>query len=182
LIGGHSPTTAALNAAAARGAVGFITASIDDTTLARYVGYDIGIALTGDEAVPMTLIITEGFGSLAMNDRVVSILKRAEGAQASINGATQVRAGAERPEIITRVTEEDSQHDAAESAATAGLQVGSRVRIIRVPYFGAQGRVTALPKELSQIETGALARVAHVRIELEGREVVVPRANIELAG
>jgi hypothetical protein len=182
LIGGHSPTTAALNLAAARGAVGFITASIDDTTLARYVGYDIGIALTGDEAVPMTLIITEGFGSLAMNDRIVSILKQAEGAQASINGATQVRAGAERPEIITRVTEEGNQHEAAEGGTTAGLQVGSRVRIIRVPYFGAQGKVTALPKELAPIETGALARVAHVRMEPQGSEVVVPRANIELVG
>lgn len=181
LIGGHSPTTEALNVAAARGAVGFITASIDDTTLARYVGYDIGIALTGDEAVPMTLIITEGFGSLAMNDRVVSILKRAEGVQASINGATQVRAGAERPEIITRVTDAGEEHRATEgNSATAGLQVGSRVRIIRVPYFGVQGRVTALPKELSPIETGALARVAHVRMEPAGREVVVPRANVEL--
>ena len=183
LIGGHSPTTEALNLAAARGAVGFITASIDDTTLARYVGYDIGIALTGDEAVPMTLIITEGFGSLAMNERVVSILKRAEGAQASINGATQVRAGAERPEIITRVTDAGEEPRATEGdSATTGLQVGSRVRIIRVPYFGAQGRVTALPKELSPIETGALARVAHVRMEPQGREVVVPRANLELVG
>jgi len=181
LIGGHSPTIGALNVAAERGAVGFITASIDDRTLAQYVGYDIGIALTGDEPVSMTLIITEGFGSLAMNERVVSILKLAEGAQASINGATQVRAGAERPEIITKATQEDSQHGLAGAAEViSGLQIGSRVRIVRVPYFGVQGQIVALPKELRQIETGAFARVAQVCLEPEGREVTVPRANIEL--
>jgi hypothetical protein len=200
VIGGQSPTIGTLKLAASRGAVGFVTASIDDKTLAEYVGYDIGIALTGDERVPMTVIITEGFGSLAMNERIVSILRRAEGAQASLNGATQVRAGAQRPEIITTVTDvsaadfstagsstaqqSDSniQQYAAASEQGIGLQVGSRVRVIRVPYFGLQGYVTALPKELVAIETGALARVATVMLDAEQREVVVPRANIELEG
>jgi hypothetical protein len=199
LVGGQSPTIDALKIAASRGAVGFVTASIDDKTLAEYVGYDIGIALTGDERVPMTVIITEGFGSLAMNERIVSMLRQAEGARASINGATQVRAGAQRPEIITRVTDlgpadrdvaghvdsgmglsRAESHSCAMSEQGIGLQVGSRVRVIRVPYFGLQGCVTALPKELVEIETGALARVARVMLESEQREVVVPRANIEL--
>jgi hypothetical protein len=188
LVGGQSPTVGALKLAAARGAVGFVTASIDDKTLAEYVGYDIGIALTGDERVPMTLIITEGFGSLVMNERIVTVLRSAEGARASINGATQVRAGAQRPEIITKVTEPNTEqhknygadvvNPSAEQAG--GLEVGSRVRIIRVPYFGMWGYVTALPKELVTIETGALARVAKVALESDRREVIVPRANIEL--
>jgi hypothetical protein len=179
LIGGHSPSIEALRIAAARGAVGFVTASIDDVTLAQYVGYDIGIALTGDEQVSMTLIITEGFGTLAMNERVVSLLSRASGAQASINGATQVRAGAQRPEIITRVTQEEGTRGEQSQGA---LEVGSRVRIVRVPYFGVQGRVVALPKELTQIETGAMARVALVALESGESTVAVPRANVELVG
>lgn len=188
LVGGHSPTIGALRAAAVRGAVGFVTASMDDATLASYVGYDIGIALTGDERVPMTLIITEGFGSLSMNERVVSTLQRAAGARASINGATQVRAGAQRPEIITAVTATAAQSGSArDSQGAGGLQVGSRVRIIRVPYFGRQGHITALPKELTPIETGATARVARVFVQPQepggvGEEVVVPRANVELVG
>lgn len=186
LVGGHSPSIRALRVAAERGAVGFITGSIDDTTLAQYVGYDIGVALTGDEAVPMTLIITEGFGELAMNQRIITLLKQADGAHAAINGATQVRAGAERPEIITRVTELGSSAE-LDGAIAAGLQVGSRVRIIRVPYFGKQGRVTALPKELTPIETGASTRVARVELDSDGadsrsQEVLVPRANLELVG
>ena len=48
LIGGRSPSIDALRCAENRGAVGFITASIDDRVLSQYVGFDIGIALTGD--------------------------------------------------------------------------------------------------------------------------------------
>jgi len=184
LIGGHSPTLAALRLAAKRGAVGFVTGSIDDTTLASYVGYDIGIALTGDEPVAMTLIITEGFGELPMNERALGLLKQAHGCAASINGATQVRAGALRPEVITKRSSTLESADLSGAGVVQGaLRVGGRVRIIRVPFFGLQGEIVELPKEPKEIATGALARVALVRLaELSGETVVVPRANLEVVG
>lgn len=178
LVGGHSPTVEALQLAAQRGAVGCITGSIDDLTLQRYVGHEIGIALTGDERVSMTLIITEGFGRLCINERIVKLLSASHGARASINGATQVRAGALRPEIITRAA--PSLNEIEEQRSHAGLSVGARVRLIRVPYFGSRGTVVDLPRELTQIETGAWARVARVRVDETLSEVAVPRANLEL--
>lgn len=183
LVGGNSPSLAALNLARQRGAVGFVTGSIDDLTLAEYVGYDIGVALTGDEPLSMSVIITEGFGRLPINRSVISILKEIEGAEASINGATQVRAGALRPEIISRV----SSSGLAVAVATNGngLSVGGRVRVIRVPYFGAYGVVVELPHEPQRIESGAVTRVARVKLDqsIAGvGEVVVPRANLELVG
>jgi hypothetical protein len=183
LVGGRSPTIEALQSAANRGAVGFVTGSIDDGTLRQYVGYDIGIALTGDEPVPMTLIITEGFGAITMNPVVLDLLSRCDGQNASINGATQVRAGASRPEIITAPSAA-LRDAAATEERSPGLALGSRVRIIRVPFFGAQGTVVALPRELIQIETGAFARVATIALDARqdgaAERVVVPRANIEL--
>jgi hypothetical protein len=179
LVGGHSPTIDSLRTAASRGAVGFVTASIDDTTLQQYVGYDIGIALTGDEPVSMTLIVTEGFGAIEMNPVVLDLLSRCDGQPASINGATQVRAGASRPEIIT-VPGTAAGAAVGEGGHSPGLTVGSRVRIIRVPYFGAQGVVVELPRELVQIETGASARVATIALDQGEKRVVVPRANLEL--
>jgi hypothetical protein len=182
LVGGHSPSPEALRKAAERGAVGFVTGSIDDRTLASYIGYDIGIALTGDEPVPMTVIITEGFGAMQINARIVEVLTACQGSQASINGATQVRAGAVRPEIITCALDlpRESQSGAGEGTAQ-GLVVGSRVRLIRVPFFGSRGTIVELPRELAQIETGAYARVARVRLDESRQEVLVPRANIELS-
>jgi hypothetical protein len=180
LVGGHSPAIEALHKAAQLGAVGFVTGSIDDRTLQTYVGYDIGIALTGDEPVSMTLIITEGFGSIAMNPRIIEVLSACIGSPASINGATQVRAGALRPEIITRALDVHEGYDDA-SRESRGLSVGSAVRLIRVPFFGKRGTVVELPRELAQIETGAFARVARVKLEESQQEVLVPRANMEIA-
>jgi hypothetical protein len=175
LVGGHSPNSGALAKAAKGGAVGFITGSIDDRALREYVGYDIGVALTGDENVSMTLILTEGFGSLPVSERVLATLRLIDGEIVSINGATQVRAGAQRPEIIGPMGPAAHGHDSGERS----LSVGARIRVIRVPYFGAQGVVTDLPHELAPIETGAFVRVLAATLD-DGRQVTVPRANVEL--
>lgn len=175
LVGGRSPTAAALRCAAQRGAVGFVTGSVSGETLRAYLGYEIGIALTGDEAVTMTVILTEGFGEIAMGERVLSALRAVDGQPVSINGATQVRAGAQRPEIIAP----PSSLSLTEARASAGLVVGARVRVIRVPYFGAVGQVSDLVQAPARIETGALARVLRVTL-LDGSSITVPRANVEL--
>lgn len=175
LVGGHSPNIAAIQKAARAGAVGFVTGSVDDRALREYVGYDIGVALTGDEPVPMTLIITEGFGALPISERVMETLKRVDGQLASLNGATQVRAGAQRPELIAPMC----QHSAARDLRDNGLAVGAPIRLIRVPFFGATGRITELPHALESIETGAQVRVLRAELD-DGRQVTVPRANVEL--
>lgn len=175
LVGGRKPSLAALQFAAAQGAVGFVCGSIDDVTLSSYVGHEIGVAITGDEDVPMTLIITEGFGELALSEKVLAILKPLHDFEASINGATQVRAGAVRPEIIVP----SGTGSAEEVAGAAEFELGQKVRIIRVPYFGLEAEITELPHELVTIETGAHTRVLKVR--LPSQEIVtVPRANVEI--
>lgn len=175
LVGGHSPTIGALQKASRAGAVGLITGSIDDGTLRDYVGYDIGVALTGDESVTMTVIVTEGFGSIAMSERILDTLRCVEGTPVSINGATQVRAGAQRPEIIGA----RSQGNEGAVVQSTALEVGSRIRLIRVPYFGLSGTVTEMPQALERIATGAEVRVLRAKLH-DGRVVTVPRANVEL--
>lgn len=175
LFGGTSPSAEFLKTAADAGAKGLIVGSIDDTALTEYLGYDLGVAITGDEVLSMTLIITEGFGELAISERVMQVLKPLNGKIASINGATQVRAGAVRPEIIVPT-------DAAETPIRedlTGLAIGSKIRIIRVPYFGQRAEVVELPSDLTPIETGAMTRVLRAKLE-SGKVVTVPRANVEL--
>lgn len=175
LVGGCSPSLGALRKAAALGAVGFVTGSIDDQTLREYVGYDIGVALTGDEPVSMTVIITEGFGEIALSDRIRNVLSQFQGMTVSINGATQVRAGAQRPEVIGYAP--DGERSARPSGSS--LEVGARIRVIRVPYFGLTGVVREMPHALELIETGAMVRVLRATLD-DGRDVTVPRANVEL--
>lgn len=178
LVGGRSFTLAALRLAAEKKVAAVITGSVDADTLQHFVGYEIGVSVTGDEDVPFTFIITEGFGALPMSQRVLEVARKVSGRQASVNGATQVRAGAMRPEII--VANFTSGADSEDAAEGGSLEIGARVRMIRVPYFGVFGKVTALPSQPERVPSGAVVRVAKVHTE-NGEEISVPRANLELA-
>ncbi|MCB0358435.1 MAG: hypothetical protein KDD44_02335 [Bdellovibrionales bacterium] len=178
LIGGARFTFDALQFAATRGAVGIVTGSIDSQTLRNYVGYEIGVSITGDEPVPCTVIVTEGFGFLPIAERIRALAGELHGKACAVNGATQVRAGAMRPEVIVPREGTDRTDQTPERAAAA-LEVGRKIRIIRVPYFGMLAEVVELPGEPRKIPTGAKVRVLLARLE-NGQTITVPRANVEL--
>lgn len=177
LIGGSGVTLAAIQKAASSGVLGLIAGAVRDVDLTKYLGYDIGVAITGQESIPLTIIATEGFGSLAMAQRTFELFKQLDGRRASINGATQIRAGVIRPEVIVPA-ESPPSTPVAESAGSV-LEMGTPIRIIREPYFGKIGKVTELPPELQVVESGTEVRVLKAKLE-DGREVVVPRANVEI--
>ncbi|AXA37541.1 MAG: hypothetical protein N2644_10960 [Candidatus Sumerlaea chitinivorans] len=176
LVGGAVASLAAYRRASECGATGLVVGSFSDPDLGEILGYDLGIAITGGENLTTTLIITEGFGRLAMAERTFQLLRKLEGNEASINGATQIRAGVIRPEII--VSTEESPEDVKEIVQTE-TRVGTRVRIIREPHFGEIARIKALPPDPVVIESGATVRVMVVELP-NGTEHVVPRANVEL--
>jgi len=100
IIGGANISGAALRKASDVGVIGIVVGGIIDKDLIAFLGYDIGVAITGHENITLTLVITEGFGTIAMARRTFELLKSLEGKSASINGATQIRAGVIRPEVI----------------------------------------------------------------------------------
>jgi hypothetical protein len=177
IVGGSLVTSGGIRKAAEVGARGVVVGGIIDTDLISYVGQDIGVAITGHEDVPVTVIITEGFGKMRMADRTFNLFKQIAGYKASINGATQIRAGVMRPEIIVpgfQATEQESEHDLSE-----GLVPGTPLRIIREPYFGYLAEVVDLPPELQVIETEAKVRILRAKLQ-DGTIVTVPRANVEI--
>lgn len=176
IICGANITGAALRKASELGVAGAVVGGIIDKDLIEYLGHDIGVAITGQEKVGTTLIVTEGFGILRMAQRTFSLLKSLEGQEASINGATQIRAGVIRPEIIVPSTEAKAT---AKSVDEQTLEVGTRIRVIREPHFGLLGRVTELPPEPVVIESGARVRILKAYLDT-GEQVSVPRANVEI--
>ncbi len=168
------------------GVLGLIAGGIVDHDLIEYLGYDIGVAITGHEDIPLTLIITEGFGPMRIADKTFDLFKELEGRTASINGATQIRAGVMRPEIIcpdpdlvAELKYAPDSIDTEEEEDAGGLGIGTPIRIIRDPHFGALAEVTGLPPELQMIESEAHVRVLSARL-VDGTEVTVPRANVEI--
>lgn len=186
VVGGGRITAEAMRKARQVGAAAVVSGGIDDHDLRDILGYDIGVAVTGSEKLGITLIITEGFGDIAMAHRTFGLFKGHDGKVASVNGATQIRAGVMRPEIVIPLAEAvaagqaDPEEGAVAGGAVAGiLEIGTPVRIIRDPYFGVLGTVKALPEQPAVLGSGSKARVLDVTTE-DGRVVTVPRANVEL--
>ena len=180
VVGGSFVSSDALVRAKEVGVAGLVIGGIHDKDLRALLGYDLGVAITGTEQVGFTLILTEGFGSIPMAGKTFALLSAHAGQPASISGATQIRAGVIRPEIII-----PKQADAAgaQVAATVpqreGIRIGDQVRIIRDPLFGKIGEVASLPSDLQKIPTESEVRVMEVRFA-DGSKAVIPRTNIEL--
>ncbi len=179
LVGGSLVTSDATRRAIELGAVGIVVGGLADQDLRDFLGYDIGVAITGSEKLGVTLVITEGFGKIDMAGSTFEILKANEGRRASINGATQIRAGVLRPEVIIPSDLTDAQQSDTAKTSSAGLQVGSEIRVIREPYFGKLGKVVGLPPELRKLETESSVRVLEVEFD-DGVRLVLPRANVEM--
>ncbi len=182
LVGGALVEHNALNKAVEVGAKGIITGGMNQEELTRFIGYELGVAITGHEEVGLTLIIMEGFGKIGMAEKTFALLKESEGRLACINGATQIRAGVMRPEIIiprNDIASSDLTIPSDDAAYSEGMTVGTPIRIIRDPYFGAMGKVKSLPVELQRLETGSNARVLEAELQ-DGKQVIIPRANVEM--
>ena len=176
VVGGSLITYEGLQKAIKCGVHAVVVGGFDDADLKKFLGFDLGVAITGHEELGLTLVLTEGFGQIPMADKTFALLKECEGKNASVNGATQIRAGVMRPEVIVARDEEASMK---ENEAKLILDIGTRVRVIREPYFGLFGTVTALPAELTKLPTESLARVLDLKFD-DGTVATVPRANVEI--
>lgn len=175
-VGGSIVSLDAFEAARAAKVSALVCGGIEYDDVRRLLGKELGVAITGTETLGLTLVVTEGFGAIPMSKTAHSLLSGLAGRRASVSGATQIRAGVIRPEVIASSPEEleDSRAD-----APSVLGVGARIRITRTPHFGALGEVVALPIELAQMPCETSVRVLVAKLT-NGEEVVVPRANVEV--
>lgn len=100
LVGGSYVTLEAVRKAVKHGVNGLIVGGMDQKDLTELLGYEIGVGVTGGEALGMTLILTEGFGVHPMGAERFSLLESLEGSLACIDGSTQIRSRMQRPEVI----------------------------------------------------------------------------------
>ena len=178
IIGARSITLEAIIHAREIGVAGIVVGSIKHSVLDFILGEPIGVAITGQEEIGFTLIITEGFGKIAMAADTLDVLTSFEGCRASFNGTTQIRAGVVRPEIIVSLNIDETTTTSSLAVAKE-LLIGTSIRIIRSPFFGVIAKVTALPEQPVIIDTEAKVRVLEAKDD-DGNLMIVPRANVEI--
>ena len=157
---------------------GVVVGGFNYYDLEEILGYTLGVAITGSEDLITSLIVTEGYGKIQMGQQTFDLLRDNSGRLASINGATQIRAGVIRPEIIIPNNTSREENSARDAKKTSGMIEGSLVRVIRSPNFGAIGAVKELPAELRKVESETMVRVAIIKIDNKLFEI--PRSNLEV--
>ncbi|MBL7024146.1 MAG: hypothetical protein ISR87_01720 [Candidatus Marinimicrobia bacterium] len=178
LVGGSFISLAAYKKALSMKVAGVVVGGFNYFDLEEILGYTLGVAITGSEDLVTSLVLTEGYGKIRMGSRTFDLLKQHDGKFTSINGATQIRAGVIRPEIVIPLNPGDIKGDIQAVKINEGIQAGSLVRVIRAPYFGRIGTVVSLPPELQKMESETMVRVAEINID--DQVMVIPRANLEM--
>ncbi len=177
VVGGAHASFEALQRAREVGVAAVVVGGFDARDLRELLGHDLGVAITGAENLGLTVVITEGFGRIPMAARAWDLLRAHDGREASVSGATQIRAGVVRPEIL--IPHEDGASPAP-VAPVHELVKGVQVRVIREPWFGRLGRVVDLIEDRRRLETEALVRVVEVEFTDDHTRGIVPRANVEV--
>ena len=178
LIGGSFLSLDAYKKAIECEVAGVIVGGFNYYDLEEVLGYTLGVAITGSENLNTSLIVTEGYGKIQMGQQTFELLNKHSGKFASINGATQIRAGVIRPEIIIPIDLNGNNEHNNEFGKSDGMTVGSLVRVIRSPNFGKIGKVIELPPELRKMESETMVRVAI--IDIGQSQVEIPRSNLEV--
>jgi hypothetical protein len=178
VVGGSYVSHRTLMRARELGVAAVVVGGFDDRDLRELLGRDLGVAITGAEELGFTLVLTEGFGRIPMAARTHRMLSGHAGQMASVSGATQIRAGVMRPEII--IPRAAQAAGTADAGVSTGLEIGSLLRVIRQPYFGRIGNVVELPSELQELDSEAHVRVLVVEFADDRSRAIVPRANVEL--
>ena len=157
---------------------GVVVGGFNYYDLEDVLGYRLGVAITGTENLETSLIVTEGYGNIKMSERTYNLLKLHHGKFVSINGATQIRAGVIRPEIVIPLEKGEISDVIDAKERNLGMEIDSLVRVIRAPFFGKIGKVVGLPPDLKRMESETMVRVAEIKIDDEN--IVVPRSNLEM--
>ena len=178
IVGGSFISLEAFKKAVDLNVEGIVIGGFNYFDLEDILGYTLGVAITGTEDLVTSLIVTEGYGNIKMSERTFDLLKKHNGEFVSVNGATQIRAGVIRPEIVIPLDKKKIPDDNNRTEGNLGIQQGSLVRVIRAPYFGKIGEVVDLPSELQKMESETMVRVANV--EINDETFVVPRSNLEM--
>ena len=196
-LGGGEVTAAVLHQAIKVGARGVIAGSIRSSELARFISHSnnagpaslwrLGASGSGwdfpatQPGVPTSippdfvLVITEGFGSVPMSSRTFEMLAAYDGQQIALNGATRLRGGLARPEIIIPLSRTTQVKWLGEGPQ---LAVGTHVRLLAPDYLGQVATITSLPVGPRAAQSGVIAPVADVTLPGD-RRLRVPLVDLE---
>ena len=178
---------AMLRQAMSAGTSGVVASSMSSRDLEGFLRADL-VQLVGSGNIemaqvhlpPVTLLLTEGLGTIAMPARTVYLLKQYQGSMALLSGTTSVRQSI-FPELIISLPTKEAQENWHPVTPDPVLAVGAHVRVCAGDYEGAIGEIRHLFTHQQEFPSGVRARAARLQLE-DGSTLVIPLALIERIG
>lgn len=166
---------------------GIVASSISSRDLADFLRTDlialinsIDIELAQEHLPPITLLFTEGLGTVTMPARTINLLNRYQGSMALLSGATSIRQSI-YPELIISLPVKEVQRNWQPVQPDPALTVGSLVRICSGIHEGLVGKIDHLFIYQQTFASGVRGRAARIRLE-DGSTLVIPLTLLERIG
>lgn len=178
---------ALLRQAAISGIAGVVASSIPSRDLEGFLHTSLvdllhcsnpALALT--YLPPLTVLLTEGLGTLAMPDRTLDLLSKYQGTTVLLAGMTSVRARV-YPELVISLPTRETESGQPAGRPDMELVPGALVRVCSGNYKGAIGELNYLFANQQLFPSGIRARAARVCLE-DGSHLVVPLPVLERIG
>ncbi len=169
------------------GVAGIVASSISSRDLEGFLGTNliaminsIDIELAYAPLPPLTLLLTEGLGTVAMPSRTINMLSQYQGSIVLLSGMTFIRQSI-YPELIISLPVQEIQRNWLSAQPDPTLSVGSQVRICSGSYEGAIGEIVYLYIYMQTFASGVRGRAARVRLE-DGSTLIMPLYLLERIG
>lgn len=166
------------------GVVGVIASSISSRDLESFLRVDlvelidcIDVESAQAHLPRMTVLLTEGIGTIAMPTRTIRLLSHYQGLMALLSGATSIRQGV-FPELVISLPEVELQQPWHPMRPDPTLTIGAQVRVCSGDHEGAIGIIDYLYLHQQVFSSGILARAARLRLE-DGSLLTVPLTLVE---
>ncbi len=129
---------------------------------------------------PLTILLTEGLGTVAMPVRTINLLNKYRGVTALLSGATSLSAQI-YPELVIPLSEAEMRERVSTPEPEVELQRGALVRVCSGNYEGAVGKIDYLFSHQQLFPSGVRARAARIQLE-DGSLLIVPLPVLERIG
>lgn len=183
LVGGSLIFKEAISEAISCDVKGIIIGGVNAKDYKGMAGGHLSFPKKLDNDIGISIICTEGFGSISMGSDIYEILNAYNGKYISIDGNKAViylpsfeskSMGKIKATSLGPITGDFINH---ESEVTE-IKLGLHVRIIGNSYPGEQGKIIAIDKSVTVLPSGLKANLA--TIETRNRKIQVPVANLEV--
>jgi len=164
------------------GVHGIITGGIN---LIDFQGVSGGRAFRSSKVgtdVGLSIIVTEGFGSIPIGEDIYQILAARKNKFAILDGNRKLLIlpsfeSSSMAKIKKTVLPQASKFDGSPEPVALELRRDLTVRVVTTPYFGEQGVITEIDQTPTKLESGILTYLVTVRSKT--RKIRVPYTNVE---